>query len=470
MERIETDYLIIGAGAMGLAFADTLLEETDARIVIVDRHGRPGGHWNDAYSFVALHQPSAYYGVNSLPLGDGRKDVDGPNAGLHELASGADVSGYFNRVMQQRLLPSGRVVYRPMSEHVGDGRIVSQLSGRETAVTVRRRTVDATWFATAVPATHTPRFEIAPDVRLIPPNGLPDLWKSRARPAAFVVLGAGKTAMDTCVWLLGAGAPADRIIWVMPRDSWLLNRRNTQPGVEFFFDTFGAQAAQMEACAAATSARDLFHRLEAAGVVMRIDPTREPSMFHYATISHGEVEMLATITNVVREGRVRRVEPDKLVFDQARVSVPEGSIFIDCTASAVEPRPSKPIFEPGLITLQMVRVPQPTFSAALLAFLEARIDDDAARNALAVPLKIPETLEDFPACVLGNMINQFSWSQHPRVRDWITQSRLDGFGKVLAAIAPDDADKRAVLKRLRAAAPAAMNNLRSLMEAAASAA
>ena len=60
MARIDTDYLIIGSGAVGMAFADTLLDETDAHITIVDRHGKPGGHWNDAYPFVSLHQPSAF--------------------------------------------------------------------------------------------------------------------------------------------------------------------------------------------------------------------------------------------------------------------------------------------------------------------------------------------------------------------------------------------------------------------------
>ena len=53
--EIETDYLVVGSGAVGLAFADTLLTESDARITIVDRHGKPGGHWNDAYAFVTLH-------------------------------------------------------------------------------------------------------------------------------------------------------------------------------------------------------------------------------------------------------------------------------------------------------------------------------------------------------------------------------------------------------------------------------
>ena len=65
LQAIDADYLIVGSGAAGMAFADTLLDESSARIVMVDRHHGPGGHWNDAYPFVRLHQPSAYYGVNS---------------------------------------------------------------------------------------------------------------------------------------------------------------------------------------------------------------------------------------------------------------------------------------------------------------------------------------------------------------------------------------------------------------------
>ena len=58
VERIETDYLVVGAGAMGMAFTDTLVAETDARVVLVDRGHAPGGHWRSAYPFVRLHQPS----------------------------------------------------------------------------------------------------------------------------------------------------------------------------------------------------------------------------------------------------------------------------------------------------------------------------------------------------------------------------------------------------------------------------
>jgi NADPH-dependent 2,4-dienoyl-CoA reductase/sulfur reductase-like enzyme len=169
-DQIETDYLIIGAGAVGLAFADTLLSETDAHVTIVDRRGKPGGHWNDAYAFVTLHQPSSFYGVNSMPLGSGRRDTVGLNQGLYELASGAEVVGYFDRVMNQRLLPSGRVSYHPLSNVLEDGSFESLLSGRRTQVRVRRKTVDCTYFSPQVPATHTPHFEVGTGVRLVPPN------------------------------------------------------------------------------------------------------------------------------------------------------------------------------------------------------------------------------------------------------------------------------------------------------------
>lgn len=66
-----------------MAFTDTLLAESDADVVLVDRRHQPGGHWLDAYPFVRLHQPSAYYGVNSMMLGNDRIDDSGENAGFY---------------------------------------------------------------------------------------------------------------------------------------------------------------------------------------------------------------------------------------------------------------------------------------------------------------------------------------------------------------------------------------------------
>ena len=83
---IEADYLVVGTGAVGMAFADVILEESDATVVMIDRHNKPGGHWNVAYPFVTLHQPSHFYGVSSKELRKGRKNQRGFNKGMWELA------------------------------------------------------------------------------------------------------------------------------------------------------------------------------------------------------------------------------------------------------------------------------------------------------------------------------------------------------------------------------------------------
>ena len=159
--QIEADYLVIGAGAAGMAFTDALLAESDATIAIVDRRHRPGGHWNDAYPFVRLHQPSGNYGVNSRRLGSGGRDVTGFNAGLYELASGAEVVSYFDQVMRSHFLPSGRVQFFPMSAY-GDGAVTSTLSGVRRRV-VARTIVDATYLAPKIASVTPPAYAVGTD-------------------------------------------------------------------------------------------------------------------------------------------------------------------------------------------------------------------------------------------------------------------------------------------------------------------
>jgi cation diffusion facilitator CzcD-associated flavoprotein CzcO len=225
LREIETDYLVVGAGATGMAFADTLVAESDADVVLVDRRHRPGGHWLDAYSFVRLHQPSAYYGVNSRVLGHDRVDERGPNAGFYERATAAEIVEYFNRVLEEDLAPTGRVRFFGMCDYRdfdADGhRFVSTLTGAPTTVRVRRRVVDATYVESDIPSRHTPGFVIDPDVRLVPPN---DLVRLGEPASGFTVIGAGKTAMDTCNWLLDTGVEANQIRWIRPRDGWFFNR------------------------------------------------------------------------------------------------------------------------------------------------------------------------------------------------------------------------------------------------------
>ena len=468
MATIETDYLIIGAGAVGLAFADTLLAETDAHITIVDRHAKPGGHWNDAYPFVALHQPSAFYGVNSMQLGNNRKDTIGVNKGCYELATGPEVTAYFDKVMNQHLLPGGRVSYHPLCDYLGDGRFISLVSGEETQVTVRKKTVDAAYYGIQVPATHTPKFRVADNAWLVTPTELTQLWLGKSeRPQHFMIIGAGKTAMDVGVWLINSGAHPDSISWVMPRDSWLVNRLHTQPGAEFFKEAIGGQANQMEALSQATSIDDLFERLEACEAMLRIYPDHKPTMFHYATMSAGEIEVLRRIKKVIRLGHVQALDATTLTLAQGSVPLPAGTVCIDCTASAVQQRPALPIFQGNKLVLQLVRVPLPTFSAALVAYVEAHYDDEVHKNMLCTPVPFPDRADSYPRSAMASMMNQFHWGQDKALRTWILDSRLDGFGKVIAEVDPLDLEKLAILNKFKTCAKAAIGNMPKLMGLAA---
>ena len=319
MADFETDYLIVGAGAVGLAFADTMLDEDpDCHITFVDRHAKPGGHWNDAYSFVALHQPSASYGVNSMEFASEQLDTHGPNKGLFALASGPEVLAYFEKVMNLRLLPSGRVAYHRLCEYngkndAGEAKLVSILNDDETTIKIRRKLVDATFYQTSVPSTHTRNFSQSDDVEVVPPGDLPELWKRGGNlPAHYVILGAGKTAMDTGVWLIEAGVNPDHISWVRPRESWLWNRNFTQPGEDFFEQVMSMQIALLEKSSKAKDGAELMRILAEDDFYLRIDEEVEPEMFHFATISQGEVDILRRIKRVIRNGRVTSIEPGKL--------------------------------------------------------------------------------------------------------------------------------------------------------------
>ena len=475
MRTADTDYLIIGAGTTGLAFADILIAETDAHVTLVDRHGKPGGHWNDAYPFVTLHQPSSFYGVASMELGSGFMDPVGLNRGMAELASGPEISGYFDRVMNHRLLASGRVSYHPLSNYFGDtdgvGEFESLLSGERTMVKVRRKIVDATCFSPAVPSTTKPAFTVGEGVRVVAPNALPGLWhltQGGLMPRRFVVLGAGKTAMDACIWLLQSGTPADAITWVMPRDSWVANRLGTQNGPEFFKEAIGGQADQMQAFAEAASIDDLYLRLEACGAMLRIDRERMPTMFHFATLSVAEVEVLRCIRNVVRLGRVMAINADEMRLEQGRVAVEPGTLFIDCTASAVRFMEPVPVFQPHKIVVQLLRAPLVAFSAALTAYVESHYDDEAQKNRLCQPVPFPRSTADYPRTMAVTMSNQVQWGQDAALRQWIRNCRLDAFGRLTSSADKTDAEKQAILARLKIQGQAAAANMPLLLAAACS--
>jgi hypothetical protein len=463
MGRIETDYLVVGAGAAGMAFTDALIADSDADVVMVDRRHRPGGHWNNAYPFVRLHQPAAYYGVNSRVLGSEAIDETGPNAGWYERVTAAEICDYFGRVLDEHLLPSGRVRFFGMHEYTTDGgehRFVSHLTGEETTVRVRRRVVDATYLETSVPSTHTPSFGVDPDAHLIPVNGLVDV----ADPGSgFTVIGGGKTAMDACMWLLDNGVDPGTIRWIRPREAWCLNRAYAQPR-DLVAQLMDGVAGNLEASAEAESVEDLFRRLEAGELLIRLDRSVEPTMYRCATLSQLELDALSTIEHVVRQGRVRQVGSDRIELEEGTIPTDGRQVHVDCTADGLHRAPARPIFEPGRITLQQIRTCQPTFNAAVVGFVEAAKGDDETRNGLCPPNPYPTAAIDW---LSGSVISQGAergWMADPDMGPWLERSRLNaahGIGDHL-----DEPLMQSAMARWMNCGDPAIANLQRLLAAA----
>jgi NAD(P)-binding Rossmann-like domain len=424
MGGIETDYLVVGAGAAGLAFTDALIAACDADVVMVDRRHGPGGHWHDAYPFVRLHGPSALYGVNSRRLGTDAIDQGGPNTGYYPRATAAEICAYYQRVLDEVLLSCGRVRFFGMSDYsaAGNGpQFTSRLTGQTTTVRVRRRVVDARYLEPSIPATHVPPFGVEPGVRLIPVN---DLVGLSGPISGFTILGGGKTAIDACLWLLGAGVPAEAIRWVRPRDAWLLDRAFQQP-LALLPRLMEGVSLYLEAAAQAEDVSDLFRRLEACGQLIRLDPGVEPTTFRCATVSQDELASLRSIENVIRLGRVTRIAPDQIELADGSIAADRGQVHVDCSGAGLRTKPARPVFNGGLITLQQIRACQPVFSAALTGYVEATRDDDARKNQICPANRYPGAAADWIPLTCTAQRAEIIWATDPDVSAWMQRSRLN---------------------------------------------
>lgn len=415
---VDADYLVVGAGAMGMAFVDALVDANpEASVAIVDRRHGAGGHWLDAYGFVRLHQASAFYGVASTLLGGGRLQADGPERGLHERASAAEVCAYYARVLA-RLVATGRVVFYSRSEYRGDHRFESLLSGARFHAP-RARVVDAQYLSPDIPSLTPPPFAIGDGARVVSVN---ELVRITHAPAHYVIVGAGKTATDTCVWLLASGVAPDAITWVRPRDPWLLNRAVVQPDPAIFL---GMAADTMAAAAAAADPDDVFFRMEEAGIMLRIDPATTPRMAKTPTLATWELDLVRTIEHVIRRGHLQAALHRRLVFADGDLQIPADTLVVHCAAEGLKYPGLRSIWTPEAITPQPVRVGFPCFGAALAGFVEATRDDDAEKNRVCRPSPYSNTPADWAAMQTIGGDASLAMAKESDLRAWSNATTLN---------------------------------------------
>jgi len=417
---VQADYLVVGAGATGMAFTDALIDHDEhVTVALVDRRHGVGGHWLEAYDFVRLHQASAFYGVASTPLGGGRLQRNGPEAGLQERATRSEICAYYERMLADRLLESGRVEFFAGCEYLDDRTFVSRVSGERFAVTERSRIVDAHYLSPRIPAEQPPPFDVADDARVVPVNELAHLEDA---PSQYVIVGSGKTATDACVWLLARGVAPDAICWVRPREPWMLNRAVIQPDPAIFL---GMVADTMQAAEEAASLEDLFLRLEDAGIMLRIDPSVTPTMAKTPTLAMWELEQLRTIDHVVQRGHIEKVHRGKVEFANGSVAIADDAVVVHCAGEGLRYPPLVPVWRPEAITLQPIRAGFPCFGAALVGYVEATRDHDDEKNRLCPPSPYGNSMAGWARMTVMGARAAMSFGSEPDIKAWADRVALN---------------------------------------------
>jgi len=417
---VQADYLVVGAGATGMAFTDALIDHDEhVTVALVDRRHGVGGHWLEAYDFVRLHQASAFYGVASTPLGGGRLQRNGPEAGLQERATRSEICAYYERMLADRMLESGRVEFFAGCEYLDDRTFVSRVSGERFAVTERCRIVDAHYLSPRIPAEQPPPFDVADDARVVPVNELAHLEDA---PSQYVIVGSGKTATDACVWLLARGVAPDAICWVRPREPWMLNRAVIQPDPAIFL---GMVADTMQAAEEAASLEDLFLRLEDAGIMLRIDPSVTPTMAKTPTLAMWELEQLRTIDHVVQRGHIEKVHRGKVEFANGSVAIADDAVVVHCAGEGLRYPPLVPVWRPEAITLQPIRAGFPCFGAALVGYVEATRDHDDEKNRLCPPSPYGNSMAGWARMTVMGARAAMSFGSEPDIKAWADRVALN---------------------------------------------
>lgn len=457
------DYVVVGAGATGMAFVDTLLSHSPeaVSVLLLDKRDKPGGHWNDDYDFVRLHQPARNYGVETRPL---EKETT-----HHELrASRAEILAYYQNVLEQWRSDGHQVEFVGGATYDFSQGAYSTGAGSMLSAVAAKKLVDARYTENDLPSLIPPKFAFGSALDVISPNELPGREAAQASGRKYCVIGAGKTGQDTMLYLRGVlNMPVDNLLWIMPTDPWITARDPPAPKkqitcMEFIsssIDAHEAAGAPSGATATADFLQRGFEAAEASGQIYRIDPAVTPTKFMDATLSQEEINALRECTPcIVRgRGRVSAIADDgSLTFGKGGpLSLPWASAdggaarttFVHCTTGAFNFGASaseapKPVFTSDrLITVQEIfQFPGFCTNGAVIGWIEAQgamsLDE---KNALCeLP---PAGASAPPAPPLGatagtigpldghhplvrSLRNLRKWHAHPGMGEWLHGLRL----------------------------------------------
>ena len=333
-EQAQYELCIVGAGYAGLnaAFVATRYLPSTARVLVLDKHQQPGGMWNDAYSYVRLHQPYKQFTVGNIAWTLGRE--------RSYLATRDEVAAHLRHcfdVISKRVDIDARWGWECL-DHTEDGTsvvVTARDPDSDVHTFTAKRFIDATSFNVEVkdPLPLTSRV-----VRSVAPEGLADSGLlSRDHSDPVWVVGSGKTAMDTIVALVRAN-PERPLGMVTGTGTYFYNRDLVNPtGLKRW--TGGVRYNAIFAGAAkrfdGTNAAEVTDWCRAHfGTSALADPA--PTHLFFALLSENETTTVARgVNDVVRDHLVDVVDeesgPVMLLRTGARHPIASGSWIVNCT-------------------------------------------------------------------------------------------------------------------------------------------
>jgi hypothetical protein len=239
----------------------------------------------------------------------------------------------------------------------------------------------------------------------------------------------------------------------------MLNRAVVQPDPVV---GLGLAADTMAAAAEATSLDDVFLRLEAAGIMLRIDGGALPTMAKTPTLGVWELEQLRSIERVVRLGHINHVAESEIALDGGVIPMEPGTLVVHCAASGLRYPPLVPLWQPDKIRLQTIRVGFPCFGAALAGYVEATRDDDRERNRLCPPNSLPDSPRTWAQMQVRGTLAARTYGAEPDIAVWANRCALN-----LGRVDPSLSDTQAVRDakaRLAALTDAGLGRLTALLD------
>ena len=96
---------------------------------------------------------------------------------------------------------------------------------------------------------------------------------------------------------------------------------------------------------------------------MRLDPNILPTRNRLASVSSSEMPKLRKIKNIIRKGRVARIDVGKIIFlSGEEMQIPSGTFIIDCSRNCLKfqrPDQLKKVFDGDEINIQFIWMPPP---------------------------------------------------------------------------------------------------------------